>query len=161
VVIGAGAIGIPLRSILIFGSLGSTVGALVGYAIGRFGAMPLILKFGKYIFIKPHHIHKAEAFARKYGVPGVLIGRMLPIIPFKVFSIASGLTCVPPVPFVVCTLLGVVPRIYLLALYGSFVIKYTKPVLLATCVALGVFIIFKLIWKRAPRTIHTKRGPYV
>ena len=47
--------------------------------------LPVILKFGKYIFIKPHHIQKAEAFARKYGVWGVLIGRMVPVVPFKVF----------------------------------------------------------------------------
>ena len=34
VIMGAGAIGIPLVSILVFGSLGSTLGGVVGYLLG-------------------------------------------------------------------------------------------------------------------------------
>jgi len=119
IVAGAGAIGIPLLSIVIFGSLGSTFGAIVGYLLGRYAAMPVILKFGKFVLIKPHHIYKAEAFARKYGAWSVLIGRILPVVPFKVFSIASGITKIPFVPFVVCTMVGVLPRIYILAVFGG------------------------------------------
>ena len=143
IVAGAGAIGIPMVQIIIFGSLGSTCGAVIGYSIGRFAAMPVILKLGKYVFIKPHHIQKAEEFSKKYGVWGVLIGRVLPIIPFKVFSIASGITKVPFIPFVVCTFIGVVPRMYLLALFGASIIKYTLPTLIVACVALAAFLIFK------------------
>ena len=119
IVAGAGAIGIPLLSIVIFGSLGSTFGAIVGYLLGRYAAMPVILKFGKFVLIKPHHIYKAEAFARKYGAWSVLIGRILPVVPFKVFSIASGITKIPFVPFVLCTMVGVLPRIYILAVFGG------------------------------------------
>ena len=89
IIIGAGAMGISAVSILIFGSLGATAGSIVGYALGRYAAMPVILKYGRFILIKPHHIAKAEAFAKRYGGYGVLIGRVLPIVPFKVFSIAS------------------------------------------------------------------------
>ena len=130
VIIGAGAIGISMLSILVFGSLGATIGAMAGYGLGRYAAMPMILKFGKFVLVKPHHIYKAEAFAKKYGVPGVLVGRIVPIIPFKVFSIAAGITRVPFVPFVICTLIGVLPRIYILSLFGSVIIKYHKPALL-------------------------------
>ena len=56
VLLAAGAAGIPLTSIIIFGSLGSTLGAIVGYLLGRYAALPVILRFGKYILIKPHHI---------------------------------------------------------------------------------------------------------
>src|SRR3989338_8179820 len=62
IIIGAGAIGVPMASILIFGSLGAAVGAMIGYFLGRYAAMPAILKYGKFILIKPHHIYKAEAF---------------------------------------------------------------------------------------------------
>ena len=58
IIIGAGAIGVPMLSILIFGSLGATLGAMVGYYLGRYAAMPMILKYGKFILIKPHHIYK-------------------------------------------------------------------------------------------------------
>lgn len=145
IIIGAGAIGVPLGSVLIFGSLGSTLGAMVGYALGRYAAMPVLLKFGRFILIKPHHIHKAEEFAKKYGIMSVLIGRVIPVVPFKVFSIAAGITCLPFVPFVFCTLLGVLPRILLLALFGAAIVKYTKIVLILVIFAVLIFLAYRVL----------------
>jgi len=142
IIAGAGAIGIPIASIMIFGSLGATFGAMVGYSIGKYGAMPVILKFGKFILIKPHHIRRAEDFARKYGVLSVLIGRILPVVPFKVFSIAAGMTGIPFWPFVGCTLVGVLPRMFILALFGSYIITYKKPVLL---ILAGILLVLAAI----------------
>jgi membrane protein DedA with SNARE-associated domain len=144
IIISAGAIGIPLGSVLIFGSLGSTLGAMVGYGLGRYAAMPVLLKFGRFILIKPHHIYKAEEFAKKYGVASVFIGRVIPIIPFKVFSIAAGITRIPFVPFVFCTLAGVLPRIFLLALFGAAIVKYTKVVFILIIFAVLIFVGYKL-----------------
>jgi membrane protein DedA with SNARE-associated domain len=153
IVAGAAAIGIPIMSILIFGSLGSTLGAMVGYAIGRYAALPVIVKFGKYVCIKPHHIQKAEAFARKYGVWGVLVGRVVPVVPFKVFSIASGLTNIPFFPFVACTLIGVIPRMYILAVLGFAIRKYQGPILL---VIIGVCLIAYLVYRLVKNAAQTK-----
>lgn len=147
IIIGAGSIGIPMVSILIFGTLGATLGAGVGYTLGRYAALPVILKFGKYILIKPHHIYKAEAFAKKYGVLGVLMGRLLPVVPFKVFSIAAGITNIAFIPFMACTLIGVLPRIYLLAIFGSALVRYTKPVLIVLFLVLFAFLALKITRK--------------
>ena len=147
IIIGAGAIGVPMASILIFGSLGAAVGAMIGYFLGRYAAMPAILKYGKFILIKPHHIYKAEAFAKKYGVYSVLIGRLLPIVPFKVFSIAAGITKIPPIPFAICTLIGVVPRIFFLSVFGASLVKYTKPAVLILAGVIAIFIAVKLTHK--------------
>ena len=158
IIVGAAAIGVSVKAILIFGSLGSTVGGACGYALGRYAAMPTILKFGKYILIKPHHIYKAEQFAKKYGVAGVLIGRILPIVPFKIFSIASGITKVPFVPFLLCTLIGVVPRIYLLTILGSSLVKYTKPTILILLLVLIVFVAFKISQIAYSRNARDKKA---
>lgn len=144
IIVGAGAIGVPIVSILLFGSLGATLGSLVGYALGRYAAMPVILKYGRLILIKPHHIAKAEAFAKRYGAWGVLVGRILPIVPFKIFSIAAGITKIPVVPFIVCTLIGVIPRIFVLSLFGESILKYTKPSLLILAGAIALFIAYKV-----------------
>ncbi len=153
VIAAAGAIGLPLMSIVVFGALGSTLGAMVGYAIGRYAGYPVIVRFGRYIFITPDKIAKAEAFANKYGAWSVLIGRVLPVIPFKVFSIASGLTRIPFVPFVACTLVGVVPRLFLLALFGAAMVKFTKVCLIAIAAAGLVYLAFwsyrKFVLKRS------------
>ncbi len=144
IILGAGAAGIPLHAILIFGALGSTVGAMVGYLLGRYAALPVILRFGKYILIKPHHIYKAEAFAKKYGVWSVLIGRVLPVVPFKVFSIAAGITNIPFIPFVACTLIGVLPRIYILAFFGAVIMQYKKQALLVVICVVAIFVALKI-----------------
>ncbi|MBF0485808.1 MAG: DedA family protein [Candidatus Omnitrophica bacterium] len=150
VIAGAGAIGVPLWSIVIWGALGSTLGGMVGYAIGRYAGLPVILKFGKYIFITPHHVQKAEDFAKKYGAWSVLIGRVLPVIPFKVFSIAAGLTCLPFPAFIIFTMIGVVPRLIILALFGAIVMQYTKPFFM---VAAGIALVAGLffLWKKHRR----------
>ena len=136
VVIGASSVGIPVYSIVIWGSIGAT--------LGRYAAMPIILKYGKFVLIKPHHIEKAESFMKKYGVYSVLIGRVLPIVPFKVFSIAAGITRIPFVLFVICTLIGVIPRMFLLSIFGVSLAKYTKPTLLVTGVLVLIFLAYKL-----------------
>ena len=144
VIIGASSIGIPVISIVLLGSLGATLGGMVGYSLGRYAAMPIILKYGKFVLIKPHHIEKAENFAKKYGSYSVLIGRIIPIVPFKVFSIAAGITRIPFMPFVICTLIGAIPRIFLLAVFGVSLVKYTKPTLLITGAVILIFLAYKL-----------------
>lgn len=147
IIIGAGAIGIPFLSVVVFGSLGATLGAVVGYLLGRYAAMPIIIKYGKFILIKPHHIYKAEAFAKRYGIWSVLIGRLVPIIPFKVFSIAAGITKLPFPAFIACTFIGVVPRIILLTLFGESIVKYTKPTIIIAAFAVLIFISYKITRK--------------
>ena len=144
VIIGAGSLGVSIFSIVLFGSLGSTLGAMAGYMLGRYAAMPVILKCGRFILIKPHHIEKAENFAKRYGVYSVLIGRVVPVVPFKVFSIASGITKIPFVPFVVCTFIGVIPRIILLSLFGMSIARYTKPAVFAAGALILIFLTYKL-----------------
>jgi membrane protein DedA with SNARE-associated domain len=148
IIVAAGAFGLPLLSITIFGSLGATLGAMVGYCIGKYAAKPVLCRYGKCIMIQPHHIEKAENFARKYGVLSVLIGRIVPIVPFKVFSISAGLAKINFPAFVIFTLIGVVPRIIILSVFGEALVKFTKPVVAALAVAALAFIAYKLIIRR-------------
>ncbi len=147
VIVAASAVGLPLAVIVIFGSLGATLGAMVGYAIGRYVGLPVILRFGKYILITPQRLEKADVFAQKYGAWGVLIGRLIPIIPFKVFSIASGITRIPFIPFMACTFIGVVPRMYLLGLFGVLLMKFTKICVIAVVVAAAIYLVFWIVRK--------------
>jgi len=148
IIIGAGAIGIPFLSIVVFGSLGATLGGMVGYCIGRFAAQPLLHKYGKFILITPAHIHRAEHFARKYGSWSVLIGRLFPVVPFKVFSIAAGITKIRFIPFVFFTIIGVIPRIILLSIFGMGIVKCAKEAFLILCVIALCFALYLSIKNR-------------
>ena len=49
---------------------------LGAYLLGR----PLLLRYGRYVMITPEKIAKAEIWAAHYGMVGVFISRLLPVI---------------------------------------------------------------------------------
>jgi membrane protein DedA with SNARE-associated domain len=46
------------------------------YWLGR----PLLMRYGKYVMITPEKIEKAEAWSSHFGLVGVFIARLLPVI---------------------------------------------------------------------------------
>jgi membrane protein DedA with SNARE-associated domain len=55
----------------------SFAGAQIGYLIGRYAGRELILHYGKYVFIKHHHLDRAEAIVDRYGGAVVVIARYI------------------------------------------------------------------------------------
>jgi len=47
--------------------IAAVAGAQIGYLIGRLGGRTLVLKYGKYVFIREHHLDRAERAVDKYG----------------------------------------------------------------------------------------------
>jgi membrane protein DedA with SNARE-associated domain len=72
---GAGQLNVVVVGVI--GFVASFAGAEIGYAIGRFGGHALVVRYGKYVFLKPHHLHKAEAVVDKYGGIVVIIARFI------------------------------------------------------------------------------------
>ena len=66
--------------VILAGTIGSYLGAAIGYwlcfAIGR----PLILRFGKYFLIPPDKLERAERWLERYETGGVFFARLLPVI---------------------------------------------------------------------------------
>jgi membrane protein DedA with SNARE-associated domain len=52
-------------------------GAEIGYLIGRFAGRELVLRYGKYVMIKHHHLDRAEAIVDRYGGIVVVIARYI------------------------------------------------------------------------------------
>jgi len=69
-----------MAGVILSGTIGSYVGAAIGYwlclAIGR----PLILRFGKYFLIPPDKLERAEIWLERYETGGVFFARLLPVI---------------------------------------------------------------------------------
>jgi membrane protein DedA with SNARE-associated domain len=72
---GAGHLNIWLVAII--GWMAAVLGDNVGYVIGRWGGRELVEKFGKYLFVTPERIDRAEAFFRKHGGKVVTIARFI------------------------------------------------------------------------------------
>lgn len=61
-------------------ALGAIIGDNLGYLLGRTGGRALALRYGKYIFLKPHHLDYAEKFFEKHGDKTVFFGRFVAIL---------------------------------------------------------------------------------
>jgi membrane protein DedA with SNARE-associated domain len=74
---GTGRAGLNLVVVAVVAALASFAGAQIGYLIGRFGGRELILRYGKYVLIKPHHLDRAERIVSRYGGIVVIIARYI------------------------------------------------------------------------------------
>ena len=103
--------------VVLAGTLGATVGALVAYAIGAWGGRPIIERWGRYLGITGADLDRAEAFFARYGDAASFFGRMVPVI-LSLVSFAAGVARMPLGRFVVFTFLGSLPFNALLVFAG-------------------------------------------
>ena len=61
-------------------AVGAIIGDNLGYLAGRTGGRALVVRYGKYIFLKPHHLDYAEKFFEKHGDKTVFFGRFVAIL---------------------------------------------------------------------------------
>jgi membrane protein DedA with SNARE-associated domain len=61
-------------------ALGAIIGDNFGYWIGRTGGRAFVSRFGRYIFLKPEHLERAERFFEKHGNKTVFFGRFIAIL---------------------------------------------------------------------------------
>lgn len=67
------------------------VGAEIGYGIGRGGGRAVVSRYGRYAFVREHHLDRAEAAVSRYGGPLVVIARF--IVGLREFNgIIAGIT---------------------------------------------------------------------
>ncbi len=66
--------------VVIFATLGNTIGSLIAYTIGAYGGRPFLERYGKYILIRQHEIDVADHFFAKWGPQTAFFSRLLPIV---------------------------------------------------------------------------------
>ncbi len=73
----AAARGRSIVLVILFGFLGATAGADLGYYLGYRGGRPFVERFGSVFRIKPDHIASSELFFSRYGARAILAGRFI------------------------------------------------------------------------------------
>lgn len=63
--------------VILFGFLGATGGADIGYVLGYRGGRPFVERFGAMFRIRPEHISRAELFFARHGDKAVLLARFV------------------------------------------------------------------------------------
>lgn len=111
----SGAIGIEIMDIVIFGGLGTIIGAVIAFYIARKGGKPIITKLmGK------KWIGRVDSWVEKNGTKAILLTRLIPIIPFDLISYMSGITKLKFRNYLFATVVGAFPRVLMLALIGFY-----------------------------------------
>jgi len=94
-----------LPAILIINSTAALTGSSLSYWLGAAGGKPLLLRYGKYLFVRPKDIEKTEAYFAKHGGKTIFIGRFLPVVRHLI-SIPAGIARMPLPQFLTLTFLG-------------------------------------------------------
>lgn len=75
--------------VLVSGTGGVIAGSLLNYWIGMRYGRAMILKYGRYIMVKPRHIEKTEWFFARYGAWTAFMGRLLPGVRHYIACVAG------------------------------------------------------------------------
>lgn len=142
-----------LLLVIVSGIAGSMLGALFNYWIAAKWGRPFFEKYGKYFFVSPSTLDKAESFWTKHGHISTFTARLIPVIR-QFISLPAGLARMPLGPFCLYTALGSGIWVVILALLGYFIggnqdlinseLKRISFVLVALCAALVAVYIVRL-----------------
>jgi membrane protein DedA with SNARE-associated domain len=94
-----------LPAILLINSAAAITGSMLSYWLGAAGGKPLLLRYGKYVFVRAKDIEKTEEYFAKHGGKTIFIGRFLPVVRHLI-SIPAGIARMPIAPFAGLTLAG-------------------------------------------------------
>ncbi len=94
-----------LPAILAINSAGAMVGSTASYWFGAAGGKRLLLRYGRWILIRPEDIARTEQFFEKYGARTIFIARFLPVVR-HIISIPAGIARMNLAKFLPLTFAG-------------------------------------------------------
>jgi membrane protein DedA with SNARE-associated domain len=151
------------------GAVGNLVGSWAAWGVGYVGGRPLIERWGRYVFLRPHELQRAEAWFERYGQTAVFVSRLLPVVRTFI-SLPAGVAEMPLARFSVFTFLGCLPWTFALTAVGwavgsqwLVVEHYLKPisyVIAAACVlVVAVWYARRVAAERRRRDTPTEPTP--
>ena len=137
--------------VILCGTMGSLVGAYANYFAAHYLGRPLLLKYGKYVWITEEKFAKVETFFKNHGEISTFIGRLLPVVRHLI-SLPAGLAGMNHMKFSLYTLLGAGLWVTVLSYIGYFIganreliMRYSKQELIGA-VVLSMAIVVVYVW---------------
>jgi membrane protein DedA with SNARE-associated domain len=106
--------------VVLSGTAGSLIGALVNYAIAVMMGRKLLIKYGRYFFLTPERIAKLDSYFSSHGEITTFAGRLVPGIR-QYISFPAGLAGMNLAKFCFYTSFGAGIWVVVLAVLGYFV----------------------------------------
>ena len=124
--------------VVVAGTLGSYLGSAITYWVSRLIGRPLIVKYGRFVFLSPKKLERAERWLARYEAGGVFFARLLPVIRHLI-SIPAGIVRMNFGVFSLVTIAGSALWCSILAYLGDKAYRI-EPELLTSPEALVRFI---------------------
>jgi membrane protein DedA with SNARE-associated domain len=144
-------------AIALAGTIGYTVGSVLGWAIGLYGGRPFLERRGRWLHLGHGKLERAERWFERWGQAAVFVGRVTPVVR-SFISIPAGVFRARLGPYTALTLLG--SAIWCFAFAGAgfalgrnwedfhHAFRYADYAVLAAAVALVAFVLLR---RRATR----------
>ena len=141
--------------VVLMGIVGSWLGALFNYYLALGLGRPLLLKWGKYIFISEKNFDKGEKFFQRHGEVGTFTGRLIPVVR-QYISLPAGIARMNLARFLFWTGLGAGLWVAILAWIGyvagqnkELIEKYSHKATLGALIFCALAIaVYAVIHKR-------------
>ena len=133
---------------ILMGTVGSLVGAYANYFAAHYLGRPLVLKYGKYVWITEEKFAKVEQYFKDHGEISTFIGRLLPVVRHLI-SLPAGLAGMNHWKFSLYTLAGAGIWVTILTWIGYFIganqeliMKYSHQALIGVVIVSAVIVYF-------------------
>lgn len=131
-------------AVVLAGTFGGYLGSIASYFLAQAVGLPLIKKYGKYFLLGPDKLQMAEAWVKEFGITGVFVARLLPVVRHLI-SIPAGILKMDFKKFSIATVLGAFTWCLILSWFGQQVLG-DQPELLSSPEALVAACKAKLQW---------------
>lgn len=121
---------------IVAGTVGSLAGAFVNYGLAAGVGAPFLERYGRYFFLPPDKLRRAEELFRRYGPGATFVCRLLPAIR-QLISIPAGLARMRMGSFAFWTGLGAGIWVIVLTFVGYRIGAHTTHLSYAELVHLG------------------------
>ncbi len=121
--------------VTLWAGLGSIAGASISFLIAKKGGRPIVKKL-----LGEETIKFMDGWVDKWGEKGVLIGRLIPFIPYDPISYLSGVTKMKFKHFTTYNIIGTIPRVIMFATLGNFAAKYEIIGIIIVGVLMGLLL---------------------
>ena len=153
---------VDVALIVLFGTVGAMLGAVINYLLSMWLGRPIIYKFadsrvGHLLLLSSEKVQKAENYFNDHGKVSTFIGRLIPGIR-QLISIPAGLSKMHFGQFMLYTFLGAFIWNTVLALLGyiahgqaDLINQYSHELSIIILALVGVVVIYyvgKIVYKR-------------
>jgi len=129
---------LSFAGVVLAGTFGSYLGSAITYWASRLIGRPLIVKYGRFVFVSPKKLEQAEHWLARYEAGGVFFARLLPVVRHLI-SIPAGIVRMNFGLFSFVTIAGSALWCWILAYLGDKAYR-VEPELLTSPEALEHFI---------------------